>query len=301
MKRILVVKTGASGDVVRTTVLLRVLEGCIFWITDPYNFPLFPVGLDHLKLVRSDAISSYILDQEYDLVLNLEEDLHLAKMLQQVKARRWTGVYFDGDRLSYSPDSACWFDMSLISQLPSSVANEKKMANRLSYQECLFHMLGCSFNNEEYWISGSDNLEMGAARIALEPNSSDRWQNKRWAGYEELAERLEEQGFSPFFLKRRDRLEDYMSDIRSSSFLISGDTLAMHLALAYRIPTIAVFTCTSPQEIHDYDRLHKIVSPLLGKYFYQSGYSREAVEAITVDEVYETFAASIISTSSGRK
>ncbi len=38
----LIIKTGASGDVVRTTSLLPALEGEVFWLTAAYNLPLFP-------------------------------------------------------------------------------------------------------------------------------------------------------------------------------------------------------------------------------------------------------------------
>jgi len=34
MQNILIIKTGAAGDVVRTTSLLNILKGNIYWIVD---------------------------------------------------------------------------------------------------------------------------------------------------------------------------------------------------------------------------------------------------------------------------
>ena len=48
---------------------------------------------------------------------------------------------------------------------------------------------------------------------------------------------------------------------------------------------MAIFTCTSPWEIYEYGLLTKIVSPLLGDFFYKRGFDTRATTAITYDEV----------------
>jgi heptosyltransferase-2 len=59
----------------------------------------------------------------------------------------------------------------------------------------------------------------------------------------------------------------------------------MHLALGSGIPGVALFNCTSPWEIYEYGLLTKLVSPLLGEFFYQRGFDPRATTAIPFDEV----------------
>ena len=59
----------------------------------------------------------------------------------------------------------------------------------------------------------------------------------------------------------------------------------MHFALALKIPTVAIFTCTTPHEIYDYGRMEKVISPFLWEAFYKTEYIPEAVESITQEMV----------------
>lgn len=112
------------------------------------------------------------------------------------------------------------------------------------------------------------------------------WKNKLWAGYDALAEKLRKEGHDVAFLGMRPLIKDHIKDILSCEVIICGDTLGMHLALAFRKKVVALFTCTSPAEIYDYSRMTKIISPKLKDFFYQKEFDRKAVEAIPLDEVY---------------
>lgn len=289
MRRILIVKTGASGDVARSTLLLRVLEDEIFWITDPYQVPLFPDNHPRLTLLSSKDIPEYVLEQDYELVFNLEEDEELVKKISQVSARKWTGIYWDGDAIRYTPDAADWFDMSLLSTLGLEEADRRKFNNTRTFQDLLLGMIGKPFNNEEYLVYHNPNVKRHAKRVALETTAGPRWPNKVWTGYDEIADRLRARGYEPFILKRREHLRDYMADIQSCSCLISGDTLGMHLGIGYGLACISLFSCTNHHEIHDYGRVTKIVSPLIDRYLYTTTFSQEAVSAIPVDAVWDAF------------
>jgi hypothetical protein len=61
----------------------------------------------------------------------------------------------------------------------------------------------------------------------------------------------------------------------------------MHLALGSNIKCVALFTCTSPWEIYEYGLLTKIVSPLIGEFFYKRGFDPRATTAIPFDQVLE--------------
>lgn len=126
MENILIIKTNASGDVLRTTVLLHILKGNIYWITASYNIPLFPDHFPGLTLIRFENIPAELFELQFDIIINLEEDLRLAQMVSTIQTNKIIGVYLNNDKLDYSPESAEWFDMSLISKLSVSGADALK-------------------------------------------------------------------------------------------------------------------------------------------------------------------------------
>ena len=287
MKNILVIKTNASGDVVRTTVLLRILTGRIFWITAAYNIPLFPDNYPDLVLIPSENIPSEILSMNFDLVINLEEDAHLAKLVMMVVAKKSIGILWRDGKLDYTQDSAEWFDMSLISKLPLVEADDLKKTNRSTYQEILFRMMGENFAGQKYLIYQNNTTRKRRYLIGIEPRVGHIWPNKSWHGYDELIKTLYDEKRSLKVFERRAQLREYLDDINQCGLIVCGDTLAMHVALAYGIPCIALFNCTSASEIFDYGDLTKITSPLLFDAFYKRNFDSGVIQSIPFKEVYD--------------
>jgi heptosyltransferase-2 len=58
----------------------------------------------------------------------------------------------------------------------------------------------------------------------------------------------------------------------------------MHLALGLGKRCVAIFNCTSPWEIYDYGLLTKLVSPLLGEFFYKREFDPRAIAAVSLEE-----------------
>ena len=142
---------------------------------------------------------------------------------------------------------------------------------------------------EKYCIYKNENILTKKKLVGIEKRSGNRWPNKFWSGYDQLAKNLSEQGFEIKILSQQNSIQKYLDDILTCSFIISGDTLAMHVALAYNKPCIAIFNCTSPQEIYDYGILKKIISPLLKEVFYQTDFNEKAINAIKIEEVEDVF------------
>jgi heptosyltransferase-2 len=150
-------------------------------------------------------------------------------------------------------------------------------------------MVGKEFAGEPYLIHGQTASQPvnSTPVIGIERRAGKEWPNKRWGGYPQLIKTLEQLGYNLFLFEGRPELQDYMSDVRHCDLIISGDTLCMHLALAYEIPAIAIFNCTSPQEIYSYNLLRKIVSPLLKEYYYKPGENQEVINSVSIDTVME--------------
>ena len=288
-RNILIIKVNASGDVLRTTVLLHMLEGNIYWITAGYNIPLFPDQYRNLTIIPVESIPAEMFSLKFDIVINLEEDACLAQTLSLILADRVIGIYLNNGIIDYSADSKELFDMSLVSKLSRYDANELKRKNKSSYQEIICRMVGKTFSGEEYIIHRNNFLHTkNPGRIGIEERVGSRWPNKFWKGYEELRETLSQENYEVIRFEQRSQLREYMEEIQQCRLVITGDTLAMHIALGYGIPCVAVFNCTSPHEIFDYGILQKIVSPMLGKFFYNTEYDKEATEAIPVSIVADS-------------
>jgi heptosyltransferase-2 len=290
MQKILIIKTGAAGDVVRTTTLFNILKGSITWVIEEKNQPLFPGNLSSFQCITIETAQNILRDHEFDLILSLEEDEECARLASTIKAKKRIGIYWQNDKLNYTHESRGWFNMSLCSVKGPDEANALKKENPFSYQHWLFNMLGKEFTNEPYHIYRNASIKPITGLIGIEKRSGKVWPNKTWAGYNELAGQLKSEGFQIRTFQQRASIREYMDDIAACSCIISGDTLAMHLAIAYQIPCISIFNCTSPAEIHSYDILKKIVSPMLYENFYSRAYSKEVVESVSVKEVHEAFA-----------
>lgn len=289
-KQTLIIKLGALGDVIRTTPLLRVLDGDITWVTSTMALPLLAGNPLISKLVVMDA-PGFHLDRNYDLVVNLEDDMPAAQLASAVAAGSIVGPYLNGSDVTYNTSFSEWFDMSLSSRYGREKADELKLRNRKTYQEMIFAALGMTFAGEDPVLNLPSRKTLAPGLIGIEERAGGVWPNKRWNRYRDLAGRLETLGYRTKFFQQRESVIDYADDINECEFVICGDTLAMHIALALGKRVVALFTCTSPHEIYGYGRLGKVVSPLLERHFYKREYSPEPADAIATADVEDCLRA----------
>ena len=284
---VLIVKLGATGDVVRTTTLLRRLNGQITWLTAAKNTVL----LDGLKCdlrCFSWEERAKVSKNHYDLVINLEDTLEIAQFLKTVRCGEIFGARLGSNgSVTYTENSRRWFDLSLVSAHGKLKADKLKFQNRQTYQELVFDGLGFRFAGETYLLPEPIETEL-AGDVAIAADAGPVWPMKKWAYYGLLKQRLEEEGLTVNVLPQRLSLLEHLSDTQNHRCLVGGDSLPMHFALGTRTPCVTLFTCTSPWEIYDYGVQRKIVSPLLEKFFYKRGCDKRATTAISVDEVFES-------------
>jgi heptosyltransferase-2 len=283
----LVIKLGATGDVVRTTPLLRRFHGQVTWVTAPKNKPL-------LEDLEKTSAALRILDwnerstiagERFDLIINLEDDAETARILDSVQADRLFGAYENrGQGMSYTKDASNWFDLSLISIHGREKADQLKFQNRQSYQEAIFQGLGFQFKGEAYLLPPTPETDL-RGDVAIASEAGPVWPMKKWAHYDWLKSRLEAQGLRVNYLPVRLTLLEHLADVRGHRCVVSGDSLPMHLAIGSGIPSVALFNCTSPWEIYDYGILEKLVSPLLGDFFYKREFDPRATTAISQEGV----------------
>jgi heptosyltransferase-2 len=289
---ILIIKLGATGDVVRTTPLLRRLDGPIAWITAEKNVALLE-GIDREVRCVSWENRWRVADTAYELVVNLEDEWETSLFVKKLKFKQLFGAHLNGDdQLAYTSDSRAWFDLSLISTYGRKEADRLKLLNRRTYQELIFEAFGLAFRGEPYYLPPPRPTGL-RGDVAISSNAGPVWPMKKWAYYDELKNELESMGLKVNILGSRPTLLEHLGDVQGHRCLVSGDSLPMHLALGSGVRCVSIFTCTSPWEIHGYGLQEKIVSPLLEKFFYKRGYDRSATTAISVQRVMNAVMAQL--------
>ncbi|MAH03901.1 hypothetical protein CMI39_03905 [Candidatus Pacearchaeota archaeon] len=286
--KILIVKLGALGDVVRTTVLLSELTGEIHWLSKTNSKDL----LNSLKISKKYFIENNkdllkLQDEYFDLVISLDEEKEVLEIVKKIKTKRLIGIYLDsnGD-INYTKESSYWFDMSLSSKFGKKRADELKYENTKSVSQILIEMIGKKWIGQEYDFGIiPERFEKVRNKIGLIKVCTGIWPNKAWKGYEILKEKLEEK-YEVNFLEIKNSLKEHIDEINNCELVVCGDTLGMHIALALKKKLVILFNCTPPQEIYGYNMVIKIISPLLEKYMYKKSRDFEAISAINVGNVY---------------
>jgi lipopolysaccharide heptosyltransferase II len=245
---ILIIKLGATGDVVRTTPLLRRLNGLVTWITAENNLTLLQ-GIDREVRCLSWENRKRVANTVYDLVINLEDDWESSRFLKELKFKQLFGAHLNGDdQLAYTSDSREWFDLSLISTYGREEADRLKLLNRRTYPELVFHGLGLGFCGEPYYLPPS--LPTGLqGDVAISSTAGAVWPMKKWAYFDELKRELQAMGLKVNILQNRPSLLEHLADVQGHRCLVSGDSLPMHLALGSGVRCVSIFPCTSPWEI----------------------------------------------------
>jgi len=289
---VLIVKVGATGDVVRTTPLLHRLKGNITWVTAAKNTVLLEGVQSNLRCL-SWAKREMALDSHYDVAINLEDTLDVAQFLKDIRCDETFGAYADSSNaLRYTKNSGPWFDLSLISSYGREEADKLKFRNRRTYQDMIFEGLGFRFAGEPYVLP--EAIETGlAGDVAIAADSGPVWPMKKWAHYSKLKEEFEAKGLKVNILPERSSLLEHLADVRGHRCLVGGDSLPMHFALGTGTRCVSIFTCTSPWEIYGYGIQTQIVSPLLGDFFYKRGFDYRATSAIEITEVKDAVFAQL--------
>jgi len=145
-KKILIIKLGAMGDVLRTTALLHRLKSAgngveITWITKPASLELLQnVYVNRVFSWQDPRVIPMLLTEEFDAVYSLDNDYDGAVFCAIVKAREKFGftVYSLGKVQGLNPAADEWLGLSTHDLL--------KKQNTQTYQFYLFHMCGLEFD-----------------------------------------------------------------------------------------------------------------------------------------------------------
>lgn len=286
LRKLLIVKLGAIGDVLRTTSLLPGLK-------EKYD----PVGIDWLTATSAKTLLAgnplinrlYTWEDKdllggYDMVIGLEDDVEACRLVTALSASIKVGAYLQDGQITYTPSA--WFDMSAISKYGLDRANVLKKKNTKTYQQHMAQLLGIKVSPYVFSLTPEEieygqkvlrDLGLGTRDriVGINTGAGKRWQMKSW-GQEQTIELInklkKELGAAALILggeEERERnaaiaaatdmpdagihsLRQFAAIVNQCPAVLSSDSLAMHFAIALNKRVVAFFGPTSAAEIELY-------------------------------------------------
>lgn len=321
--KILIVKLGAIGDVLRTTSLLPGLRekhpaAQIDWLTSSAASDLLEWN-EYLGRVPTweerDTIGTY------DLVIGLEDEKDVCRFVSSVSARKIIGAYLDKGKIVYTPSA--WFDMSIISRFDLEQANRLKKSNQKTYQQHMADLLDINVSPyvfkltpEELEYGRKVVRDLGVSKtdrvIGVNTGAGRRWPQKSW-GIEQTIDLVnkvkKELGAVSLILGGIDErarnativketgmpdagvhsLREFAAIIGRCRGLISSDSLAMHFGIALGKRLVVLFGPTSAAEIELYGLGKKFCAPLDCLVCYKKGceLKPDCMDSLPMDEVFQ--------------
>lgn len=283
--RILLIKLGAAGDVIRTTPLLEPLrrefpDHAITWVTD---FPeLVPAAVG--DVVALDTAGLLWLEQAaWDLVINLDKDRQACALAARVPAARKIGFTLAEDGIcrpiteGVTPAMAA----AVQSKFLTGIFDDVNQACTLSYPQEILAICGYEFTGQEYVLDRPDpapqfDLPEGKPVVGLNTGAGGRWPSRLWPEdhWRQLAQALQVKGHTVLLLggpqedEKNRRLAHATGAVYPGHFnlpafiglmdhcdlVVTAVTMAMHIALGLGKKLVLFNNIFNPHEFELYGR-----------------------------------------------
>jgi ADP-heptose:LPS heptosyltransferase len=272
-KRILIIKLGAIGDVIRTTPLIatykRLYPDCkITWLT--MTPAILPSGKIDEILKFDYASALYLQHAEFDIAINLDKEKEASALLLTVKAKEKYGYILKDN----------------ISQPANALANHKyhtglfddvSKSNTLNYCQEIYALCGLVYDGEPYMLDNHadkgftwPDIDRSKTIIGLNTGCGDRWTTRLWPReyFADLAKQLLALGYEVLLLggEQEDARNREIRDLSGAKYLgffplpqfinlidqcdliVTQVTMGMHLTLGLRKKIVLMNNIFNPNE-----------------------------------------------------
>ena len=147
--KILIIKTGALGDVVRTTFIAQALKeknrglgSELYWLTDEKAKNLFLNNpyVDNIIAIQNKKKINELRKVLFDKVINLEEGEEISKFASSLKFKEIIGFVYKEGKVLPTPTTKEWFDMSALGKKPRNDILKKK--NKKTHRQIISEIIG---------------------------------------------------------------------------------------------------------------------------------------------------------------
>jgi heptosyltransferase-2 len=313
IKRILIIKTGAAGDVIRTTPILSKIreefpKAEINWLT---KYPIF-VPKKFVKNILKWNLENiiWLQSQRFDILINFDKDRETIALAETIKANSKKGYLMD-EFGKCKPS-----DINAENKWLTGIYDDVSQKNKRSYPEEIFEICGFQYRNERYIfelpVSQIEfNLPKNKKIIGLNTGCGTRWITRLWGkdNWIELAEILSSNDYFPILLGGHEedelnkeiqnnslakylgyfKLEDFVNLMNHCHLVVTSVTMAMHIAIALKKKIVLFNNIFNKNEFELYG-LGKILQPegkdCLG--CYKNLCDEKCMSTISPDMVFKT-------------
>ncbi len=281
--RILIIKLGAAGDVIRTTPLLYPLRkkysnSHLTWITD---FPdLVPsrrdneVGAD-VVLPFNEKSLLIIKNSVYDVIINLDKDLHACSIIKGKDSVKEKFGYTLKNNKPYPVNDLA------IHKFMTGIFDDISKANKKSYLEEIFKICGFEYKKEEYILPNFENdinfdIDKTKKVVGLNTGCGGRWTSRLWpfnywlelidllkannyeivllGGPEEHEKNLEFQSKTNVKYFGVQPLKKFIGLMNQVDIVVTAVTMAMHIAIGLKKQLVLLNNIFNKNEFELYGR-----------------------------------------------
>jgi ADP-heptose:LPS heptosyltransferase len=325
--RIIIVKLAAAGDVLRATAVLPPLKrkhpsSHVTWVADAGALPLVAGNPFVDRALPMDFETWLVLSRElFDVGICLDKEPRAAALMASLDVGERFGFGISRWGTIEPLNAGAQYDYALgLSNEMKFRENEKTYPEifcdmaELEYESDPYSLLlpGASIDHARTWL---ESLRPSEPLVGLNVGAGDVFANKAWSteGYASLARLVKnELGGTAVVLGGPDDRErtrevlskaggaavdggthallDFAAIVALMDAVVTGDTLAMHLAIALDVPTVVIVGPTVPQEIgfHGVGRIVVSNAGCAPCYRRSCDVTPSCMDAVTVEEVFTT-------------
>ncbi len=285
--RILILKVGAAGEVIRNTPILHRLRALypdaeITWVTDYPDF----IPRSYVDRVLKYEWKNVLLvqEQEYDLLLSLDKEAHVCAVANRTRALVKKGFLLDA-RGKIVPA-----DEDAHKKWLTGIFDDLMRENTRHYVEEIFEICGWKWSGEKYILEGVSAPELSLARnagrplVGLNTGAGCIWPTRIWseANWGALAIALQGKGYEVLLLGGPDEDEknrrlahetgasyegvksflEFSGLVARCDLVMTAVTMALHIAIALGRRVVLLNNVFNAPEFHLYG-LGTVVQPEL--------------------------------------
>ena len=281
--KILIIKLGAIGDVIRTTPLLEAIKSTypkakIFWLT--HTPTVVPDSVDEVLKFNQEGIT-YLESVNFDIIYNLDKDKEACSLTNKLNSKTKKG-YVLKDGVPFPADKAA------EQKFFTGLFDDVNQTNTKNYLEEIFEICGYKFSGQKYILSSFEefsdswNLDKSKKIIGLNTGCGGRWTSRLWAdeSWTNLATALIKRNYEVVFLggSQEDdknkmfsdktggkylghfQLEKFINLVNQCDLVVTGVTMAMHITLGLDKKIVLLNNIFNPHEFELFG-LGEIVQP----------------------------------------
>jgi ADP-heptose:LPS heptosyltransferase len=308
-RRILVIKLGAIGDVIRTTPLLHKLKETdpqaeIWWLTlTPDVLPR--KAIDVILPFTAQSIAT-LRATTFDTIYCLDKDREACALNLTLTARVKKGYILENGKCAPINKDA-------EHKYLTGVFDDLSKANTKSYQEEIFEVCGFTFGREENIMAETEGftwkLPKNKRIIGLNTGCGGRWTSRLWAdkNWIALAKRLKKSGYVPLLLggelehAKNIRLakasgalylghfplKQFVSEVDQCELVVTAVTMAMHLTIGLRKKIVLFNNIFNKHEFELYGRGEILEPDFDCDCFYAPVCPNDCMQYLSVDAVFD--------------